>query len=399
MDLAAAASAPNLPDPARHPAAADFFARNAPAVSADAAADASARVRAFVGALPAGARVALVTSGGTTVPLERRTVRFIDNFSTGTRGARVCEQLLAHGYWVVFTHRRGSMFPYATRLGALLRDDPLALVRDGVRSAAGLDNDDDAIHGSDGGGGGGDKDARLHRLLCVPFTTLFEYIWALRNVACALRAAGPHALTVLAAAVSDFYVPHDLMAVDKIQSGSGNAKVTTGTGSSNTDGGGSGSGGGTSGGLTLNLHSTPKFLGFLKQEWCPEAAVVSFKLETNANILAAKAAGAIAKYDVDVVCANTLGTHRQRVDLVTRQYVAAPGAASRESPSTRPVRIVVHKDSPIRGNEQIPVVVSGVVQTPVELGDWSQIETPLVSALVEMHSRHLARHTARAEST
>eukprot|EP00965_Chrysotila_dentata_P180710 5964983-Pleurochrysis_carterae.AAC.2 len=32
-------------------------------------------------------RVALVTSGGTTAPLEARTVRFIDNFSSGNRGA------------------------------------------------------------------------------------------------------------------------------------------------------------------------------------------------------------------------------------------------------------------------------------------------------------------------
>ncbi|CAK9090838.1 Phosphopantothenate--cysteine ligase CAB2 (Coenzyme A biosynthesis protein 2) (Phosphopantothenoylcysteine synthetase) (PPC synthetase) [Durusdinium trenchii] len=36
-------------------------------------------------------RVALITSGGTTVPLEVNTVRFIDNFSTGTRGA-LCTQ-------------------------------------------------------------------------------------------------------------------------------------------------------------------------------------------------------------------------------------------------------------------------------------------------------------------
>jgi len=30
---------------------------------------------------------AVVQSGGTTVPLERETVRFLDNFSSGTRGA------------------------------------------------------------------------------------------------------------------------------------------------------------------------------------------------------------------------------------------------------------------------------------------------------------------------
>ena len=40
-----------------------------------------------------GRRVVLVTSGGTTVPLERRTVRFIDNFSAGNRGA-VCPPAL-----------------------------------------------------------------------------------------------------------------------------------------------------------------------------------------------------------------------------------------------------------------------------------------------------------------
>ena len=32
-------------------------------------------------------KVVIVTSGGTTVPLEKNTVRFIDNFSTGARGA------------------------------------------------------------------------------------------------------------------------------------------------------------------------------------------------------------------------------------------------------------------------------------------------------------------------
>lgn len=41
-----------------------------------------------------GSRVAVVTSGGTTAPLERRCVRFLDNFSQGTRGALSAEQFL-----------------------------------------------------------------------------------------------------------------------------------------------------------------------------------------------------------------------------------------------------------------------------------------------------------------
>ena len=35
--------------------------------------------------------VVLVSSGGTSVPLEKNTVRSIENFSTGTRGARSAE--------------------------------------------------------------------------------------------------------------------------------------------------------------------------------------------------------------------------------------------------------------------------------------------------------------------
>ena len=36
-------------------------------------------------------RVVCVTSGGTTVPLEQRCVRYIDNFSSGHRGATSTE--------------------------------------------------------------------------------------------------------------------------------------------------------------------------------------------------------------------------------------------------------------------------------------------------------------------
>jgi hypothetical protein len=59
----------------------------------------------------AGRRTALVTSGGTMVPLEARMVRFVDNFSTGLRGASLAEGLLAAGYAVVFLHRAGSKRP------------------------------------------------------------------------------------------------------------------------------------------------------------------------------------------------------------------------------------------------------------------------------------------------
>jgi phosphopantothenate---cysteine ligase (ATP) len=39
-------------------------------------------------------RIVVVTSGGTTVPLEKKCVRFIDNFSSGRRGALSTEEFL-----------------------------------------------------------------------------------------------------------------------------------------------------------------------------------------------------------------------------------------------------------------------------------------------------------------
>lgn len=53
-----------------------------------------------------GRRVVCVTSGGTTVPLEQRCVRYIDNFSSGHRGATSTEYFVKAGYAVIFLYRR-----------------------------------------------------------------------------------------------------------------------------------------------------------------------------------------------------------------------------------------------------------------------------------------------------
>lgn len=60
----------------------------------------------------AGHRVVLITSGGTKVPLESRTVRFLDNFSSGRRGASSAEYFIELGYAVIFLHRHRSLYPY-----------------------------------------------------------------------------------------------------------------------------------------------------------------------------------------------------------------------------------------------------------------------------------------------
>ena len=63
----------------------------------------------------AGRKVVLITSGGTKVPLESRTVRFLDNFSSGRRGSSSAEYFLDSGYAVIFLYRHRSLYPY-TRL-------------------------------------------------------------------------------------------------------------------------------------------------------------------------------------------------------------------------------------------------------------------------------------------
>lgn len=62
--------------------------------------------------------IVLVTSGGTSVPLEANTVRSVENFSTGTRGARSAEHFLKNGHPVIFLHRKGSMQPYSVDMQA-----------------------------------------------------------------------------------------------------------------------------------------------------------------------------------------------------------------------------------------------------------------------------------------
>ena len=51
-------------------------------------------------------------SGGTTIPFEKNTVRFIDNFSAGTRGSASAEHFLRLDYAVIFLYRSKTLKPF-----------------------------------------------------------------------------------------------------------------------------------------------------------------------------------------------------------------------------------------------------------------------------------------------
>lgn len=239
-----------------------------------------------------GRRVVVVTSGGTTVPLERNTVRFIDNFSTGSRGARSAEEFLKRGYAVIFLHRERSITPFyrvASDWSKTWVDTPSTPTAPSAHGTVVLVDKDTAdtvqtFH----------KLRKDNRIMFVPFTTVSNYLFMLREAGKALRPAGRTAMMYLAAAVSDFYVPESEMAVHKIQS----------TGGTKT--------------LDLSLRPVPKMLHLVSGEWCPHALNVSFKLETDRDLLIKKATRSIHKYNMHYVIANLLQERFDRVTIVSK---------------------------------------------------------------------------------
>ncbi|KAG6434831.1 hypothetical protein SASPL_106475 [Salvia splendens] len=245
-------------------------------------------------------RIVLVTSGGTTVPLEQRCVRYIDNFSSGHRGATSAEYFLRAGYAVVFLYREGTYQSFCTSLPNNPLLECLQVTKESNIAACPQYEKTvkEAIINSHAATSCG-------TLLKLPFTTIFEYLQNLQLIASSMSSIGSRALFYLAAAVSDFYVPWEsmhspfvhnkfdvLQAVHKIQSSSGP--------------------------LDMRLVQVPKMLLVLRRDWAPKAFCISFKLETDKNILLKKAGMALEKYSMDMVVANELLSRKEEVIIVTK---------------------------------------------------------------------------------
>ncbi|KAG0698000.1 phosphopantothenate-cysteine ligase [Suillus ampliporus] len=255
--------------------------------------------------------VVLVTSGGTTVPLELNVVRFLDNFSAGTRGATSAEYFLKAGYAVIFMHRQFSLQPFSRHYSHstnpflnFLEIDASLPSSSTIDSAFPYSNDPapttpapqitvtatertklfsvlrayKAVHAQ----------GTLHML---SFVTVNEYLWLLRAVSSEMSVLGRKAMYYLAAAVSDFFLPQQRLSEHKIQSGKGN--------------------------LSIEMDQVPKILKPLVSEWNPEGFIVSFKLETDETILIPKAQQALERYGHQVVIGNDLHNRKYRVVLIS----------------------------------------------------------------------------------
>ncbi len=121
---------------------------------------------------------------------------------------------------------------------------------------------------------------------------------------------------ILAAAVSDFYLPEALLPSHKIQSGgstAGSGSTTLASPSS------SACHISPTGELVLRLSPTPKALSALSRAWCPGCMVVSFKLETDESLLMQKARAALEGTAVACVVANLLDSRHSEVRLLPRE--------------------------------------------------------------------------------
>ncbi|KAK5649970.1 hypothetical protein RI129_000999 [Pyrocoelia pectoralis] len=236
-------------------------------------------------------RIVLITSGGTTVPLEHNTVRFVDNFSAGTRGAASAEYFLEHGYTVIFLHRLKSLEPFTRHFTGQMFLDMLELNERGPSTTITVKPDCvDIVAPILSRYKNAQEDGRI---LYVTFTTVSDYFWLLRAACECLAAFQSNALLYLAAAVSDFYIPSSELPTHKIQS--------------------------QNGAPTISLQLVPKLLAPLVNLWVPHAYVVSFKLETDENILISKARDSMNKYKHKLVIGNILQSRRYRVIFVTPQ--------------------------------------------------------------------------------
>ncbi|KAI1379127.1 DFP-domain-containing protein [Hypoxylon crocopeplum] len=352
-------------------------------------------------------RVVLVTSGGTTVPLEKQTVRFIDNFSAGTRGATSAEYFLESGYAVIFMHRQFSLLPYSRHYSHstdcfldFLHENPDGSV---VANPAHQDKMLRVLRKYNAA-------KRQNLLLMLPFVTITDYLYELRAVAQLMRPLGPNGLLYLAAAVSDFFVPADRMSEHKIQSTDAADMLKQQQGPTTItkeareppeqeeeafDNFDSSPSVPRSKRLIVDLDPVPKFLKNLVDGWAPEGMIVSFKLETNPAILVHKAKYSLERYQHHLVIGNLLSTRTWEVVFVAPgqedQWIRVP--INRRKKTLSGVEDLIGAAGQ-KSAENQPLDPATLPEGEPEM----EIESLIIPAVEELHSKHIRSAAAKSGS-
>lgn len=293
-------------------------------------------------------KIVLITSGGTIVPLENNTVRYIDNFSTGNRGATSAEWFLQQDYSVIFLYRKFSLTPF-NRFFQRNKDGNQFFDffnHDGTIKSNFKKNfmKQKALY---------DKYTQVDnpKLLLLPFITINEYLWSLREIGKLMN--DKNCLFYLAAAVSDFFVPFSKLPKHKIQSRDYSINNSDDRGSKDTLSASTTE----SGNLIVNLDPVPKFLSKLVNKWAHGAMIVSFKLETDEKILIDKCKYALNKYNHQLVIGNILTKKDEEVTFINKFF---------------------ENNNEKDGN--------GFVINTFKVGDATNIEQIIVPNVIELHA-------------
>ena len=207
----------------------------------------------------------------------------------GTRGSASTEYFLEKSYAVIFVYRKKTMAPFERKFNAINILDLIEYADDTHDTYRLVESNQENLNFNktlDDYKRAKEKNL----LLKIDFINLIEYLTLLEYTCQQMNALGDRALIYLAAAVSDFYLPKSEMPKHKIQSNQ-------------------------SEGLHLDLRPVPKMLGKVKGQWCPHAFVVSFKLETDTNLLNSKCKQSMEKYKQDLVIGNLLEDRKNKVVL------------------------------------------------------------------------------------
>ena len=211
----------------------------------------------------------------------------------GTRGSASTEYFLENSYAVIFLYRKKTLQPFERRYNAVNLLDIIEYADESHKTYKISEKKDPPFTNEAFSKILDDytkaKDKNL--LLKIDYINLVEYLCLLEYTCKKLNDLGTSGLIYLAAAVSDFYLPKSEMPTHKIQSNQ-------------------------SQGLRLDLKPVPKMLGKLKSEWCPNAFVVSFKLETDASLLTSKCKQSLEKYKQNIVIGNLLEDRKNKVELM-----------------------------------------------------------------------------------
>lgn len=222
-------------------------------------------------------KIILISSGGTSVKLEKNTVRSIENFSTGKRGALCTEEFLFHGYYVIFLYRDISLLPFTNHFSL---NDFFDKKNNNNREFQNLFEKNKKLY-----------EKYSNNIVYIDYNDIETYLELYEYISKKLSIFGKRSVIFLAAAVSDFYIPKEKISENKIQS--------------NEEG------------LMIQLFPIKKEIYKIKTEWNPNSFLISFKLETDKDILFQKANKAIIKTKSDLIVANLLQTRYKIVYFIS----------------------------------------------------------------------------------